>query len=104
MTYVIGNNSFSKFLNTNVPRLIWATNNPFPKILENKMENRSENTQARVLHPTLYLVFQNFRKCKTRPREILPGHVLSGRIICLVKSKLIIFKYLFSQLATQKII
>ena len=99
MTYVIGNNSFSKFLNINVPRLIWATNNPFPKILENKIENRSENTQARVLHPILYLVFQNFSL-----REILPGHVLSGRIIYLIKSKLIIFKYLLSQLAIQKII
>ena len=26
------------------------------------MGNRSENTRSRVLHPILYLTFQNFRK------------------------------------------
>ena len=50
----------------NITWLIWATYSPFPKISENKMENRSESTWPRVFHLILYRVFRYFRKWKAR--------------------------------------
>ena len=66
-----------------MPWLIWATYNPFPKISEDKMENRSKHAtvlkfmRPRVLNLILYLVFRYFRKWKTR------DHVKFYAIACL---------------------
>ena len=73
------------------PWLFWATYN-LPIISESKMENRSENTRARVLRPILYFVFQYNSIYYIPYISENAKHAAACCSIYLIKSKLMVSK------------
>ena len=75
-----------------VPWLIWTTYNPFSKISENKMGNRSE-----ILLYILHFKISENAKHATAQNFTWPRITLRGRVTYLIKSKLIDFKLIIDR-------
>ena len=78
-----------------MPWLIWATYNPFSKISENKMGNRSEN---KIGCFTSYFLSYIPKFQKMQNTHV----ILRGRVTYLIKSKLIVFKLIIDRKQKQK--